>query len=289
MSKYNLLAAQPLDATSFSHACLSLSPPLPHGIDIVSLDLASLPRRKSCRFVPLMLQAIPDDASIVPFYMPLKTVSQATTARVSFEISYSATTSLSPTARTAPSSTTFPCIPPTPTASSSSSTTSVGNAARRNLIANAKEVVRVTNAKSVLISSGAGTWSELRAPDDLVSLASLFGLPPDAARHAVSSMAQTVIRRGQSTRSTYRGVVSDPVVITTAPLPAYHDPPTVEIDPAAAAPSNLGKRSRDDDDDGEGEGVEAYLMPTATIAAGEKGVSASKKVKTAEGDSATGT
>lgn len=53
LERFNILAAQPLDAASFGHACLSLSAPVPHGVDIISLDLASSPRRRSVPFLQM--------------------------------------------------------------------------------------------------------------------------------------------------------------------------------------------------------------------------------------------
>lgn len=173
----------------------------------------------------------------------MHTVSKAVEERVAFEIVYSPMTSSSPLSRTAPSASTFPCVDPT--YSELSASASGGNVGRRNVVAGGKEVVRVTKGKGVIVSSGAARWNEMRAPDDVANLcvpslalvdaadsnrAQLVGLSSDQARKAVSSNALTIVKRGgesrrcmrarltagpEMTRQTYRGIISNPVLVTT--------------------------------------------------------------------------
>lgn len=48
--------------------------------------------------------------------------------------------------------------------------TEVNAFARRNLIAGAREVVRVCNGKGIILSSGALRAMELRGPEDMANL-----------------------------------------------------------------------------------------------------------------------
>ncbi|GAA6016078.1 hypothetical protein JCM11491_000661 [Sporobolomyces phaffii] len=85
---------------------------------------------------------------------------------------------------------------------------------RRNWISGAREVVRATEGKGVVISSGAKTASEMRGAQDLINLCSLIGMPPSPAKDALTVNPQRAIMRGLSLRQTYRGVISNPVLRT---------------------------------------------------------------------------
>ncbi|EGG04098.1 uncharacterized protein MELLADRAFT_117154 [Melampsora larici-populina 98AG31] len=188
LSKYSLLSAMPLDAGSFSHACLSLSPPTASGIDIITLDLSSAPK--------------------LPFQMSLSTVSKALENNVGFEICYSPTTSSKPI-KTTYSAYTFPC------ASVSSSNHPNHHPVLRNFSACAKDLIRVTNrGKGLIISSGALNWNELRSADDLANFANVLGLSQDSARRTLTSHPKSIVSKAISTRQTHKGVISNPVLIT---------------------------------------------------------------------------
>ncbi|GAA5937206.1 hypothetical protein JCM1841_002326 [Sporobolomyces salmonicolor] len=85
---------------------------------------------------------------------------------------------------------------------------------RRNWIAGAREVVRATAGKGVVISSGAVRAGEMRASEDLINLCSLIGLPPAQAKDALTVNPQRAVMRGLSLRQTYRGVLSNPTLVT---------------------------------------------------------------------------
>ncbi|KAG0663208.1 hypothetical protein C6P46_002797 [Rhodotorula mucilaginosa] len=119
---------------------------------------------------------------------------------------------------------------------------------RRNWIAGAREVVRATEGKGVVISSGAVRAGEMRGTEDLINLCSLIGMPPSVAKDALTVNPQRAVMRGLSLRQTYRGVISNPT-LTTYPPPPHEsgpseqprDPPSkASIDPAPA--SELGKK-----------------------------------------------
>ncbi|GAA5962904.1 hypothetical protein JCM3765_005914 [Sporobolomyces pararoseus] len=85
---------------------------------------------------------------------------------------------------------------------------------RRNWISGAREIVRATEGKGIVLISGAKNSNEMRGPQDLINLCSLIGMPPVQAKDSLSTNPQRSIMRGLSLRSTYRGVVSNPVLKT---------------------------------------------------------------------------
>ncbi|GAA5836789.1 hypothetical protein JCM9279_007662 [Rhodotorula babjevae] len=100
---------------------------------------------------------------------------------------------------------------------------------RRNWIAGAREVVRATEGRGVVVSSGAHRAGEMRAPEDLVNLCSLIGMPPSQAKDALTVNPQRAILRGLSLRQTYRGVLSNPTLLT-------HPAPSTSTSSATSAP-----------------------------------------------------
>ncbi|KWU43433.1 PHP domain-like protein [Rhodotorula sp. JG-1b] len=94
---------------------------------------------------------------------------------------------------------------------------------RRNWIAGAREVVRATEGKGVVISSGAVKAGEMRGTEDLINLCSLIGMPPSVAKDALTVNPQRAVMRGLSLRQTYRGVISNPTLTTYPPPPRESD------------------------------------------------------------------
>ncbi|KAL8286914.1 hypothetical protein RQP46_003920 [Phenoliferia psychrophenolica] len=98
---------------------------------------------------------------------------------------------------------------------------------RRNWIAGAREIVRATGGKSVVISSGAVKAGEMRASEDLINLCSLIGLTASQAKDALTINPQRAILRGLSLRQAYRGVISNPTLTTTVDESAERAVPIV--------------------------------------------------------------
>ena len=90
--------------------------------------------------------------------------------------------------------------------------------ARRNLFAGARDLLRATNGKGVIISSSALDALGVRAPYDVMNLAALMGMTPNAAKDAISTTCQSLVIRAE-TRQTFRGTISKPYV-----LPGEHKP-----------------------------------------------------------------
>ncbi|TIA88577.1 hypothetical protein E3P99_02513 [Wallemia hederae] len=85
---------------------------------------------------------------------------------------------------------------------------------RRNLIAGVKEILRVTNGKGVIFTSGVKNALHLRSPGDVMNLPSrgtVFGMNQALAKKALVDNPKTVIKNGDS-RRLFKGIFSDPVL-----------------------------------------------------------------------------
>ncbi|KAF7340941.1 hypothetical protein MSAN_02079200 [Mycena sanguinolenta] len=87
-----------------------------------------------------------------------------------------------------------------------------GAAAKRNWWATAKEVVRVTKGKGLLVSGGVVAEADYRAPRDVANLITLLGLPQEVSHSASTKIPKSLILRAQ-TRQTFRAVFSEPVLV----------------------------------------------------------------------------
>ncbi|ORY01412.1 ribonuclease P protein subunit p30 [Basidiobolus meristosporus CBS 931.73] len=112
----------------------------------------------------------------LPFYLKHSTVGLAIERGIHFEISYSA------------------CIK--------------DSTARRHLISNAINLIRVTRGKNIIVTSEAQRAMELRGPYDIINLCSLFGLNQAAARDCLTINCRSVIYHSETRRNVHKGVVS---------------------------------------------------------------------------------
>ncbi|KAI0247403.1 PHP domain-like protein [Lactifluus subvellereus] len=134
------------------------------------------------------------------------------------------------------------------------------NNARRNWWAAAREVVRVTKGKGLIVTGGGVDVADLRAPKDIGNLITFLGLAQNMAHDAATTTPKSLVLRAQ-TRKTYRAVFSEPKVVLSGPsavVPAESGE-TVEVKssgewPPEAAPAGvaleasaarLKKRARD--------------------------------------------
>ncbi|TXT07114.1 hypothetical protein VHUM_03284 [Vanrija humicola] len=84
---------------------------------------------------------------------------------------------------------------------------------RQNFLANARELVRVTEGKGIILSSGPdGSSSSLRGPLDAVNLATILGVPANLAKEALSLTPKKVLLRAQA-RRTHKAVTSTPRLV----------------------------------------------------------------------------
>ena len=102
-----------------------------------------------------------DLSSKLPFYIKTSTVSLAISKGIYFEISYSK---------------------------------SIHDLnARKNLVLNARNLIRATRGKNLIISSNAQNAMHLRGPYDLMNLFALFGLNPDQAKAALTKNCKSLL------------------------------------------------------------------------------------------------
>lgn len=112
-----------------------------------------------------------------PFYFRQKTLSQALQRGVKFEICYA------------------------------SGVLASDAQAKKNLISNATQLIRATRGKGLVLSSEAKKALSIRAPWDVVNLASLWGLGPERGVEAVSQEARSAMVQSRLKRTGYRGVI----------------------------------------------------------------------------------
>ncbi|KAI9767845.1 MAG: hypothetical protein M1839_004325 [Geoglossum umbratile] len=79
---------------------------------------------------------------------------------------------------------------------------------RRNLISNATQLIRATRGRGIIISSEAKNALGLRAPFDVINLATVWGLPQDKGREAVDREARAVALMAEMKRTSFRGVIA---------------------------------------------------------------------------------
>ncbi|KIP02763.1 hypothetical protein PHLGIDRAFT_78642 [Phlebiopsis gigantea 11061_1 CR5-6] len=223
---YDLIALLPTTAGSFSLACQSHTTPSPLTAHIICLPLTS-PR--------------------LPFNLKHTMVRTALRNGAVFEISYAGALGAESDAST-----------------SAAGSSEGGASAKRNWWAAAREVVRVTKGKGIIVTGGVLSQADLRAPRDIGNLITVLGLPQNQAHDAATKTPQSLIARAQ-TRRTYRAVFSEPTVIIPAVTAETSSQATIpegaassQGQPAATPTVGNGeaqkahnkKRSRSEDDGG---------------------------------------
>lgn len=79
--------------------------------------------------------------------------------------------------------------------------------AKRNLISNATQLIRVSRGRGLIISSEAKTVLGLRAPSDIINLASVWGLGTERGKDAMSTHARSVVEHARLKRESFKGIV----------------------------------------------------------------------------------
>ncbi|EGN94609.1 hypothetical protein SERLA73DRAFT_22476, partial [Serpula lacrymans var. lacrymans S7.3] len=171
---YDVISLAPTTATTFSLACLTHSLPSPLTAHIISLPL-SLPR--------------------LPFQLKHTLVRTAIKNGAVFEINYAGAIGGEVEASIV-----------------QISGGESGVSAKRNWWAAAREVVRVTKGKGLVVSGDVTGEADYRAPRDITNLISLLGLPQNVAHDASTATAKSLIVRCH-TRKTYRAVLSEPKLV----------------------------------------------------------------------------
>lgn len=89
-----------------------------------------------------------------------------------------------------------------------------GDVERRNWWAACRELTRVTKGKGVIFSSGTTTtpMTDVRAPQDIINIATMLGFAADEAKKALSNSVQSLVIRAY-TRKTHQSVLSEPTIV----------------------------------------------------------------------------
>ncbi|KAK4688664.1 ribonuclease P/MRP protein subunit RPP1, partial [Tremellales sp. Uapishka_1] len=168
---------------------LSVAPNSDKALQLACTDL-SLPGTNQISIISLPLHEKP-----YFFRLNRKQIRQAQRNGVMFEIIYS------------------PALFPSP-----SLTADVARKYRQNFMSNAREVIRITEGKNIIFSSGPGGSAEgMRGPLDLVNLGTLLGMPANLAKDSVSLNPKLVLLRAQA-RRTYKAILSMPKIVPARPV-----------------------------------------------------------------------
>jgi ribonuclease P/MRP protein subunit RPP1 len=171
---YDVIALLPTTSATFSLACLTHSLPSPLTAHIIALPL-TLPR--------------------LPFQLKHTLVRTAIKNGAVFEINYAGAIGGESDA----SLSTF-------------GVSDTGVSGKRNWWAAAREVVRVTKGKGIVVSGGVASEADYRGPKDIANLLTLLDLAQNLAHDASVAVPKSLILRAQA-RKTYRAVLSEPTLV----------------------------------------------------------------------------
>jgi len=79
--------------------------------------------------------------------------------------------------------------------------------AKRNLISNATQLIRVTRGRGLIFSSDARNVLGIRAPSDIINLASVWGLGSEKGKDGLTKEPRSVVEFARLKRQSYKGVV----------------------------------------------------------------------------------
>ncbi|KAF2437462.1 PHP domain-like protein [Karstenula rhodostoma CBS 690.94] len=84
---------------------------------------------------------------------------------------------------------------------------STDSTAKRNVISNATQLIRVTRGRGLIMSSEAKSVLGLRAPSDVMNLASVWGLGLERGKDALTKEPRSVVEFARLKRQSYKGIV----------------------------------------------------------------------------------
>lgn len=79
--------------------------------------------------------------------------------------------------------------------------------AKRNLISNATQLIRVTRGRGLIFSSEAKSVLGIRAPSDVINLASVWGLGSERGKDGITKEARSVVEHARMKRESFKGVI----------------------------------------------------------------------------------
>ncbi|KAJ4322567.1 RNA-binding RNA processing protein rpp1 [Neodidymelliopsis sp. IMI 364377] len=109
--------------------------------------------------------------------------------------------------------------------------------AKRNLISNATQLVRVTRGRGLIFSSEAKSVLGIRAPSDIINLASVWGLGTEKGKDGLTKEPRSVVEHARLKRQSFKGII-DIVYGGEKPVAAVKD----KQDGKGKAKNQNGKR-----------------------------------------------
>ncbi|KAF1959127.1 ribonuclease P/MRP 30 subunit [Byssothecium circinans] len=79
--------------------------------------------------------------------------------------------------------------------------------AKRNVINNATQLIRVTRGRGLILSSEAKNVLAVRAPSDIINLASVWGLGTERGKDGLTKEARSVVEFARLKRQSFKGIV----------------------------------------------------------------------------------
>lgn len=79
--------------------------------------------------------------------------------------------------------------------------------AKRNLISNATQLIRVTRGRGLIFSSEAKTVLGIRAPSDVINLASVWGLGSERGKDGLTKEPRSVVEFARLKRQSFKGII----------------------------------------------------------------------------------
>jgi ribonuclease P/MRP protein subunit RPP1 len=79
--------------------------------------------------------------------------------------------------------------------------------AKRNLISNATQLIRVTRGRGLIFSSEAKNVLGIRAPSDVINLASVWGLGPERGKDGLTKEPRSVVEFARLKRQSFKGII----------------------------------------------------------------------------------
>jgi ribonuclease P/MRP protein subunit RPP1 len=117
--------------------------------------------------------------------------------------------------------------------------------AKRHLISNATQLIRVTRGRGLIFSSEAKSVLGIRAPSDVINLASVWGLGTEKGKDGLTKEPRSVVEHARLKRQSYKGVVD---IVYGGEKPAPKAP--AEGDEKAASKTKASRKRPGDNLDG---------------------------------------
>jgi ribonuclease P/MRP protein subunit RPP1 len=109
--------------------------------------------------------------------------------------------------------------------------------AKRNLISNATQLIRVTRGRGLIFSSEAKSVLGIRAPSDVINLASVWGLGTERGKDGLTKEPRSVVEFARLKRQSFKGIID---IVYGGEKPA--EKPVADLKKGKANKNYNGKR-----------------------------------------------